>query len=116
MKTTNLLADISLCFFNQNKVYKYRMKKVSEMNDDELIQFCHWYCEENNLTKEFNKMRKEVESQHCYCEYLHEYIEYGQCCDMQMVSHGYVKDNILDIRRIDKEKLNLCCNNCEYVL
>lgn len=116
MDSKELLAEISRSFFNEKKVYKYRMKKVSEMTNDEVIQFCHWYCEANDFTKEFNCKRNEVESGYHYCDYLKEYIEIGQCYDMQMVKVGLIKSNVVNVNNIDKESLNLYCSNCEYTL
>lgn len=54
----NTLARISREFLEKHKVYKYAMKKIEDMSDDECIQKCHWYCEENNLTHEFMKFRE----------------------------------------------------------
>ncbi len=55
------LAQISRDFLSRYKVYRYRMVKVSDMDDQSVIRACHWYCEENNLTDEFMKYRNEIE-------------------------------------------------------
>ena len=34
------------------------MKKVGEMTDAEVIKYCHWFCEENNLITEFERNRE----------------------------------------------------------
>ena len=51
------LAEISRDFLLAHKVYRYRMKKVETMTDAELIKYCHWFCEENNLITEFERYR-----------------------------------------------------------
>ena len=40
------LAQISRDFLSKHKVYRYRMVKVSDMDDQSVIRACHWYCEE----------------------------------------------------------------------
>ena len=52
------LAKISREFLLSNKVYRYRMKKVEMMTDSEVIKYCHWFCEENNLVTEFERYRE----------------------------------------------------------
>ena len=66
MKSQNLLAVISRGFLQTKKVAKYRMKKVANMTDDEVISNCHFYCEENNLIPEWNEFREKVESEYLY--------------------------------------------------
>lgn len=71
MKETSL-AQISRDFLLKYKVYRYRMMKVTDMDDQSVIRACHWYCEENNLTDEFKKYRNEIEkavykAAHKYC-------------------------------------------------
>ena len=68
-----LLAQISRDFFSMKRVYRYRMKKVDEMDDQEVIRFCHWYCEENNLTDEFKEYRETAE-QDAKVHHVHEVI------------------------------------------
>lgn len=57
----SLLAQISRCFFADHRVYRYRMKKVEDMDDLSVIRYCHWYCEEHNLTWEFEEYRHKTE-------------------------------------------------------
>ena len=54
------IAILSREFLKNHNVIRYRMKKISEMNDQEVIKICHWYCEENNLISEWNDFRKET--------------------------------------------------------
>lgn len=58
------LAQLSRGFLSRYKVYRYRMVKVSDMDDQSVIRACHWYCEENNLTDEFKKYRENAEQDH----------------------------------------------------
>lgn len=51
-----------------------------------------------------------------YCSYLNENIEEGMCYDLQMVGDSYIKESALPEIKIDKEKLNEHCSNCEYCL
>ena len=39
MKARNLLAEISCEFFKYKEVYTYRMQKISDMSDEELITY-----------------------------------------------------------------------------
>ena len=60
MKSTKLLANISRDFFQLRKVHKYRMKKVEDMTDVEVISNSHFYCEENNIINEWKQFRKKI--------------------------------------------------------
>ena len=46
-------AKIAREYFKSKKVYRYRMKKVSEMTDKEVIEKCHWWQEENNMVDDY---------------------------------------------------------------
>jgi len=35
------------------KVYRYRLKKISDMDDAEVIRACHWWYTENHLEEEY---------------------------------------------------------------
>ena len=48
------IAILSREFLKKHNVIRYRMKKISEMNDREVIKICHWYCEENSLISQWN--------------------------------------------------------------
>ena len=111
MESRNLLAEISRQFLKEHKVYKYRMKKVSEMLDDDVIMYCHWYCEENRLNDEWRVFRDSIESNYRYCSYLEEYIDDDKCNDLQMIVCNYLTD--LDIK-VNIEELKKCCRDCKY--
>ncbi|MCH5316222.1 MAG: PqqD family protein [Eubacterium sp.] len=54
----NLYAEIARAYLKYNKVYHYRLKKISDMSDDEVIQKCHWWYEENNLGEDYRIFQK----------------------------------------------------------
>ena len=116
MKSKNLLAIISRNFLCIKKVAKYRMKKVTDMNDDEIISICHIYCEENNLNAEWNQFREKADSEYRYCSYLEGYIDDGLCYDLQMITGNYIKPSALPEIKIDKEKCAKSCFECQYSL
>lgn len=55
----NEYANYSREFLKLHKVYRYRMKKIQDMDDNEVNEKCHWYCEENNLINEWNRFVNE---------------------------------------------------------
>lgn len=48
-------ADAARAYLKLKKVYKYRMKKIEDMRDEEVCQKCHWWYEENNLVDDYRK-------------------------------------------------------------
>lgn len=75
------IAEISRLFLQKYNVYRYQMKKVEDLKDEDIIAVCHRYYEENHLVDEWLAFRKELEAEYNYCLYLGEYIEEGMCCD-----------------------------------
>lgn len=116
MIARNLLANISRQFFKDKKICTYRMKKLADMTDEDVITYCHYFCEENKLTEEFNAFREKEESQYYYCSYLQEYLDPGYCYDMQMIVEGFIKRKVLSEIHIDKTKLSECCSSCKHCL
>jgi len=57
------LAKISREFLHQKKVFRYRLKKISEMNETEIISACHFYVENHHLHDEWNHFIDEKEKQ-----------------------------------------------------
>ncbi|MBQ8276020.1 MAG: hypothetical protein IJZ02_05300 [Clostridia bacterium] len=110
------LAQISRAFFANQRVYRYRMKKIAEMDDDAVIRHCHWYCEENRLMDDFKKFREETEAEHVYCTYLRDYVSSECCYAMQMIKAGYDAQYALSDEKIDRERLAKCCADCEHQL
>ncbi len=116
MKPEELLANISRDFLKVKNVSRYRMKKVVDMNDREVISNCHCYCEDNNLTDEWYVFREKAEYEYRYCAYLEEYIDEGLCCDLQMITKNYIKESFLSKIKIDKEQCVKCCSECKFSL
>ena len=111
MESRKLLTDISRQFFKEHKVFKYRMKKVSEMSDDDVIRYCHLYYEENRLNDEQRVFRNSIESNYRYCSYSEEYIEDDMCNNLQMIINGLA----VDVEsKMDFEELKEHCKNCKY--
>lgn len=44
----NQYAEIARAYFKMKRVYRYHMKKISDMSDNEVIQKCHWWYTENH--------------------------------------------------------------------
>ena len=55
------LLDSSKKYLKLKKVYRYHMKKIADMSDNEIIQACHRYVEENHLNDEWKAFRTENE-------------------------------------------------------
>lgn len=51
----NRYADAAREYLKLKKVYRYRMKKIEDMSDEEVCEKCHWWCEENNLVDDYRK-------------------------------------------------------------
>ena len=115
MDTRNLLADISREFFKYKKVYSYKMKKVTEMSDSEVISYCHWFCEDNGIVEEFINFRKKTESEYYFCSFMEEFIEPGCCYDMQMFAEGFEQEGNTE-SYANKAELKNHCLNCSYGL
>ena len=64
MKTTVYLPllESSKKFLALKNVYRYKLKKISEMSDNEIITACHHFVEDNSLQQEWNDFRKQNEA------------------------------------------------------
>ena len=114
MDVIKLLAAISRDFLNDKKVIRYRLKKIEDLSDQDVIRVCHWYCEENHLTKEFDSYRQKVESQYRDCPYLQEFIDDEQCYNVQLIANGSIKASALPECPIDIKKASSFCYECKY--
>lgn len=114
MKPETLLINISRDYFRRKNVFRYRMKKIENMSDADVVNSCHCYCAENDQIDEFEQYRTEVESQYRYCSYLQEFIEDGLCYDIQMITNGYIKSSALPNMEFDFEKAKSHCMKCKY--
>ena len=59
MPTTHEMAAVARAWLKEHRVHQYRMKKISEMDDREVLQKCHWWNEEHQLTREFTRFERE---------------------------------------------------------
>ncbi len=57
------LLDSSKKFLKSKKVYRYHLKKISEMSDNEIIQVCHRYVEENRLNDEWWDLYDKIDNE-----------------------------------------------------
>ena len=55
MPSIHEMAFVARKWLKEHQVHRYRMKKVSDMTDHEVLQKCHWWNEENHLTREFSQ-------------------------------------------------------------
>ena len=46
-------AEIAREFLAMHKVYRYRLKKIVDMDDGEVKGVCHWWYTENGLEREY---------------------------------------------------------------
>ena len=46
-------AEIAREYFKSKKVYRYHMKKISDMTDEEVIQKCHFWQEEHGMVYDY---------------------------------------------------------------
>lgn len=53
-------ADVARQFLKKYHVHRYRMKKILDMSDKEIVQACHSWYEENGLTKEYKEFEEKM--------------------------------------------------------
>ena len=53
-------ADIARSYLKSKKVYKYHLKKIEDMDDNEVIQKCHYWYEHNRLVAEYKKFEDKM--------------------------------------------------------
>ncbi len=46
-------AAIARAYFAHHRVRRYRMKKISEMSDAQVVECCHWWQEENGMVMNY---------------------------------------------------------------
>lgn len=59
MPTIHEMAGVARAWLKEHRVHRYRMKKISDMDDREVLQKCHWWNEENNMTREFQQFERD---------------------------------------------------------
>lgn len=42
-------------YLRMKKVYRYRLKRIADMTDDEVIRTCHWWYTEHGLEREYRE-------------------------------------------------------------
>lgn len=52
-------ADAARAYFKHQRVFRYHMKKISDMADDEVVQKCHLWQEANCMVKNYWQFVKE---------------------------------------------------------
>ena len=52
-------ADAARAYFKHHRIFRYRLKKISEMTDEEVIQKCHWWQEEHSMVEDYWAFVKE---------------------------------------------------------
>ena len=52
-------ADAARAYFKHQRVLRYRMKKIEDMTDDEVVQKCHWWQEEHRMVDDYWAFVKE---------------------------------------------------------
>lgn len=57
--TKSTYADAARAYLRSKRVFRYHLKKVDEMSDDEVVQKCHFYQEENDLVQDYWAFVKE---------------------------------------------------------
>lgn len=114
MTIDKLIANISRSFLKTHRVTRYRMKKISDLSDQDVISVCHFYCEDNRLTAEFFEYRNQALSNYRSCEYLEEYIDGDLCSDLQMIASNSIEKSAFLDQPIDREKVRSCCEKCKY--
>jgi len=55
MPTVHEMAVVARAWLKEHGVHRYSLKKISDMTDREVLQKCHFWCEENRLTREFQQ-------------------------------------------------------------
>ncbi len=58
-EVTAKYAAIAREYLNMKRVYRYHLKKVTEMDDGEIISVCHRWYEERHLAQEYRDFEAE---------------------------------------------------------
>ena len=46
-------ADAARAYFRHQRVFRYRLKSISDMTDEEVVQKCHWWQEEHGMVQDY---------------------------------------------------------------
>ena len=58
-ETVAAYAKAARAYFKHHRVFRYRLKTISEMSDSEVVQKCHSWQEENNMVQDYWNFVKE---------------------------------------------------------
>ena len=112
----DILSQISRSFLKAHNVYRYGMKKVDEMNDHDVIKCCHFYCEDHNLTREYNEYFQKAMVGYFYCPCFKGYISETLCYDLQMIKEGFIERSVLADEEVNASDLKIHCPSCKHLL
>ena len=59
-----LYADVARAYLKSKKVLRYHLKKVSDMDDKQVIQACHFWYEHNGQAEDYQAFQALYFSQH----------------------------------------------------
>ena len=60
MPSIHEMAVVARAWLKEHGVYRYGLKKIADMSDREVLQKCHFWCEENRLNREFQQYEREL--------------------------------------------------------
>ena len=114
MKAVHLLANISREFLISHGVARYRKKNIADISDEEVISFCHRYSEDERLSDEFFTFCENAKDAYRWCSYLEEFIEDGDCWNIQLIVNEVINSAQYSECHIDIDKATLFCSECKY--
>ena len=56
-------SEIAREYFKSKKVHRYRMKKISDMSDREVVDQCHSWQEENDMVEDYWKFVNSLQTE-----------------------------------------------------
>ena len=56
--TIHEMAAVARAWLREQRVYRYNLRKISDMDDREVLQKCHFWNEENHMTREFQQFER----------------------------------------------------------
>lgn len=55
----NAYAEVARAFLKKNRVFRFHMKKIDDMDDREVVNACHVWYTENRLEKEYREFENQ---------------------------------------------------------
>lgn len=56
-------SEIAREYFKSKKVHRYRMKKISDMSDRDVVDQCHAWQEENDMVEDYWKFVNSLQTE-----------------------------------------------------